>query len=268
MSHVLLEDRPSSGQESKMHTTATKEQMIIELQDVSKVYSTGVVKVTALDHVSLQVAPGDFVAIMGPSGSGKSTLMNLVGLLDRPTEGAILFEGQSLRGKSDNDLARIRRKKVGFIFQSFNLFPRMTALKNVSMPLQYDGVSAGDRNRRARTMLEQVGLSDRLYNRPWELSGGQQQRVAIARALINNPVLILADEPTGNLDSKSGETVLALLQQLNDGGATIVVVTHDERVAGHTRRIVRLLDGQIVEDSRLDAPLRSPPFANPLAEPK
>jgi putative ABC transport system ATP-binding protein len=233
------------------------ERKIIELRDVSKIYSTGPVKVTALDHASLQIAPGDFVAIMGPSGSGKSTLMNLVGLLDRPTEGTILFEEQDLRGKGDNELARVRREKLGFIFQSFNLFPRISALKNVSMPLQYAGVSSGERSRRAKAMLEQMGLGDRLSNRPWELSGGQQQRVAIARALINNPVLILADEPTGNLDSKSGEVVLSLLQQLNDSGATIVVVTHDERVASHTKRIVRLLDGRIVEDSKLDTPLRS-----------
>lgn len=224
---------------------------IIELRDVSKVYSTGPVEVTALSHASLRIEQGDFVAIMGPSGSGKSTLMNLVGLLDRPTEGTIIFEGQHLKGKSDNGMARIRREKIGFIFQSFNLFPRITALKNVYMPLQYAGVSSGERTRRAKSMLERMGLSERLYNRPWELSGGQQQRVAIARALVNNPVLILADEPTGNLDSKSGETVLTLLQQLNDDGATIIVVTHDERVASHTKRMVRLLDGQIVEDRRL-----------------
>ena len=154
---------------------------------------------------------------------------------------SILFVDESnhkTRHKSDNDLAKIRREKLGFIFQSFNLFPKMTALKNVFMPLQYSGVSGGERNRRAKAMLERMGLADRLYNRPWELSGGQQQRVAIARALINNPVLILADEPTGNLDSKSGETVLTLLQQLNDNGATIVLVTHDERIAGHTKRTV------------------------------
>lgn len=234
-----------------------KEKAIIELRDVSKIYSTGPVKVTALDHASLQIAPGDFVAIMGPSGSGKSTLMNLVGLLDRPTEGTILFEEEDLRGKNDNELARIRREKLGFIFQSFNLFPRISALKNVAMPLQYAGVSSAERSLRAKAMLEQMDLGDRLKNRPWELSGGQQQRVAIARALVNNPVLILADEPTGNLDSKSGDVVLALLQQLNDSGATIVVVTHDERVAGHTKRKVRLLDGQIVEDSKVNAPLRS-----------
>lgn len=257
MTQALSNDLPSSGNNGKAPTTPTGEQLIIELKNVSKVYSTGVVKVTALDNASLQVAPGEFVAIMGPSGSGKSTLMNLVGLLDRPTEGSILFEEQNLRGKSDNELARIRREKLGFIFQSFNLFPKMTALKNVFMPLQYAGVPAGERNRRAKDMLERMGLGDRLYNRPWELSGGQQQRVAIARALINDPVLILADEPTGNLDSKSGAIVLTLLQQLNDSGATIVVVTHDEHVASHTRRIVRLLDGQIVEDSKLDTPFRA-----------
>ncbi len=242
-------------------TKAAMQQAIIDLQDVSKVYATGPVKVTALDHASLRIARGDFVAIMGPSGSGKSTLMNLIGLLDRPTEGTIMFEEQDLRGKNDNDLARVRREKLGFIFQSFNLFPRINALKNVSMPLQYAGVSSAERSRRAKAMLEQMGLGDRLSNRPWELSGGQQQRVAIARALINNPVLILADEPTGNLDSKSGEIVLALLQQLNDLGATIVVVTHDERVASHTKRIVRLLDGRIVEDRQVDSLLRASALA-------
>jgi putative ABC transport system ATP-binding protein len=230
--------------------------MIIELKGVSKVYSTGPVKVTALQDINVQVAPGEFVAIMGPSGSGKSTLMNIVGLLDRPTTGAFLFDGEEIGGKSDNYLARLRREKIGFIFQSFNLFPRTNALKNVAMPLLYAGVPGGARQQRAKAMLEQMGLADRMTHRPWELSGGQQQRVAIARALVNNPALILADEPTGNLDSKTGESVLALLQELNDGGVTIVVVTHDERVAHHTKRIIRLLDGLILEDTRLTTPLR------------
>lgn len=257
MSQTLPSDGPLPANNGSAPPASGGEKPIIELSNVSKIYSTGPVKVTALDNISLQVASGDFLSIMGPSGSGKSTLMNLIGLLDRPTEGSILLEGQDLRGKSDNDLAKIRREKLGFIFQSFNLFPKMTALKNVFMPLQYSGVSGGERNRRAKAMLERMGLADRLYNRPWELSGGQQQRVAIARALINNPVLILADEPTGNLDSKSGETVLTLLQQLNDNGATIVLVTHDERIAGHTKRIVKLLDGEIVEDIKLDSPIRA-----------
>lgn len=230
--------------------------MIVELRKVSKVYSTGPVKVTALQDATLQIAPGEFVAIMGPSGSGKSTLMNILGLLDRPTNGAFLFDGEDIGGKNDNYLARLRREKIGFIFQSFNLFPRSNALKNVAMPLLYAGVPAGTRYQRARVMLEQMGLSDRMSHRPWELSGGEQQRVAIARALVNNPVLILADEPTGNLDSKTGESVLALLRELNESGVTIVMVTHDERVASYTKRIIRLLDGRIMEDTRLAAPLR------------
>lgn len=230
--------------------------MIIELRAVSKTYSTGPVRVTALRDVDLQVAAGEFVAVMGPSGSGKSTLMNLLGLLDRPTTGLFRFDGEDIGGKSDNYLARLRREKIGFIFQSFNLFPRANALKNVALPLLYSGVPSGERRRRAKAMLEQLGLADRMNHRPWELSGGQQQRVAIARALVNNPVLILADEPTGNLDSKTGESVLALLQELNDRGVTIVVVTHDERVAHHTKRIIRLRDGLVIEDTGVSSPLR------------
>ena len=228
--------------------------MIIELREVSKTYSTGPVRVTALQDVDLQVAAGEFVAIMGPSGSGKSTLMNIVGLLDRPTTGIFRFDGEEIGGKSDNYLARLRREKIGFIFQSFNLFPRTSALKNVALPLLYAGVHAGERRRRARAMLEQMGLAGRTNHSPWELSGGEQQRVAIARALVNNPVLILADEPTGNLDSRTGQSVLALLQELNDRGATIVMVTHDERVAHHTKRIIRLRDGSVLEDAQVDAP--------------
>jgi len=230
--------------------------MIIELRKVSKTYSTGPVRVTALEDVDLQVAAGEFVAIMGPSGSGKSTLMNIVGLLDRPTTGIFRFDGEEIGGKSDNYLARLRREKIGFIFQSFNLFPRANALKNVAMPLLYAGVHTGERRRRARAMLEQMGLAGRTNHRPWELSGGEQQRVAIARALVNNPVLILADEPTGNLDSRTGESVLGLLQELNERGVTIVMVTHDEHVARHTKRIIRLRDGLVLEDAKVTAPLR------------
>ncbi|HEX8228094.1 MAG TPA: ABC transporter ATP-binding protein [Chloroflexia bacterium] len=239
--------------------------MIIELRDVSKTYSTGPVRVTALRDVDLQVAAGEFVAVMGPSGSGKSTLMNLLGLLDRPTTGLFRFDGEDIGGKSDNYLARLRREKIGFIFQSFNLFPRANALKNVALPLLYSGVPSGERRRRAKAMLEQLGLADRMNHRPWELSGGQQQRVAIARALVNNPVLILADEPTGNLDSKTGESVLALLQELNDRGVSILVVTHDERVAHHTKRIIRLRDGMVIEDTGVTSPLRIAGEARDLA---
>jgi putative ABC transport system ATP-binding protein len=231
--------------------------MLIELQHVRKVYASGPLEVVALHDISLGVAPGEFVAIMGPSGSGKSTLMNLLGLLDRPSTGRFFFDGEDLGNKKDNYLARLRREKIGFIFQSFNLFPRANALKNVAMPLLYAGVAPAERRRRAMAMLEQVGLADRAHHRPRELSGGQQQRVAIARALVNNPRMILADEPTGALDSVTGESVLAILQELNVRGVTILMVTHDERVAQHAGRTIRLFDGRITEDTPLAVPLRA-----------
>jgi ABC-type lipoprotein export system ATPase subunit len=231
--------------------------MLIELSNVGKTYSTGPVAVPALCDISLRVAAGEFVAIMGPSGSGKSTLMNLLGLLDRHSTGTIRLAGEDLRGKSDGQLARLRREQLGFVFQSFNLFPRASALKNVAMPLVYAGVAPGERRRRARAMLEQVGLGERAHHRPRELSGGQQQRVAIARALVNDPAMILADEPTGALDSKTGEGVLALLQQLNARGVTLLVVTHDEHVARHAKRVIRLFDGRVVHDADVPAPLRA-----------
>jgi putative ABC transport system ATP-binding protein len=231
---------------------------VIDLRGVSKAYRTGPLAVRALEEVSLRVARGEFVAIMGPSGSGKSTLMNLLGLLDRPSAGAYLLDGVDLHGKGEGELARLRRERLGFVFQSFNLFPRASALDNVARPLAYAGVGRGERRRRARAMLERLGLADRAGHRPHELSGGQQQRVAIARALVNDPDVILADEPTGNLDSASGAAVLGILQGLNDRGATLLMVTHDERVAHHAKRIIRLFDGRVVEDSAVPEPLRAP----------
>jgi len=231
---------------------------VLELRDVRKVYP-GAVPVVALDGVPLTVAAGEFVAIMGPSGSGKSTLMNLLGLLDRPTAGTYRFDGREVQTLSDGQLAALRRERIGFVFQSFNLFPRKSGLDNVALPLTYAGVSREDRRTRAAAMLDRVGLAARAHHRPRELSGGEQQRVAVARALINEPAVILADEPTGNLDSRTGEEILALLQALNARGVTLLVVTHDERVAHHAGRIIRLADGRLVGDERVDAPLIAAP---------
>ena len=222
--------------------------MIVDLSNVTKIYSPGVAEVVALDDVTLRVAAGEFLALMGPSGSGKSTLMNLLGLLDRPTRGRYLLEGKDVGAVSDNDQARLRREKIGFVFQSFNLLPRATALKNVALPLVYAGVPRRERFSRAQALLERVGLADRADHKPHELSGGQQQRVAIARALVNQPRLILADEPTGALDSSTGAEILALLRDLHEQGATILIITHDQQIAEHADRIVRLLDGRLVED--------------------
>lgn len=222
--------------------------MIVELSDVTKIYSSGSAEVAALRNVSFQVQEGEFMALMGPSGSGKSTLMNLLGLLDRPTRGRYRLEGRDVSQASDSDLARLRRENIGFIFQSFNLLPRASARKNVALPLVYAGVSSRERLRRAQELLDRVGLGDRAEHKPSELSGGQQQRVAIARALVNKPRLILADEPTGALDTRTGAEILALLRELHAQGATILVITHDRDIAEHADRVVRLLDGEIVED--------------------
>ena len=221
---------------------------VIETKNLSKIYRMGEIEVHALCDVSVDVLKGEIISIMGPSGSGKSTLMNILGCLDSPTSGEYLLDGQLVSIMKDDELAIVRNQKVGFVFQSFNLLPRSTALANVELPLRYAGVTSG-RKTRAREMLEAVGLGDRVNHRPTELSGGQQQRVAIARALVNNPAILMADEPTGNLDSKSGREIMELILALNkDFGKTIIIVTHDPEVAAETQRIVRLYDGQIAEE--------------------
>ncbi len=221
---------------------------MIQLNNITKTYRMGEVDICALCGVTLRVEKGELIAIMGPSGSGKSTLMNILGCLDRPTSGAYGFEGREISSLTDDDLASVRNSKIGFVFQSFNLLPRFAALKNVEMPLIYSGVPSRLRKERAAAVLERVGLGDRMLHNPSELSGGQQQRVAIARALVNNPSLLLADEPTGNLDSRSGAEILNIIVDLNRQGMTILIVTHDRDIAARCKRVINLKDGQVVGD--------------------
>jgi putative ABC transport system ATP-binding protein len=225
----------------------------IDLRDIRKTYENGSLKVPVLHGITFTVRPGEYVAIMGPSGSGKSTLMNLIGCLDRPTSGTYVLDGVDVSKLDDNALADIRLRKLGFVFQGFNLLARTDALNNVALPLFYAGVGGRKRRELAQRALESVGLADRGHHQPTQLSGGQQQRVAIARALINDPAVLLADEPTGNLDSKTSEEIMAVFAKLHDSGRTIVMVTHDERVAAHAGRTIQLLDGLVVADTTAPA---------------
>jgi putative ABC transport system ATP-binding protein len=222
--------------------------MLIDIRDITKVYEMGEENVHALSGVTLGVERGEYVGIMGPSGSGKSTLMNLIGCLDTPTSGSYVLNGREVARMTDDELAAIRNQEIGFVFQTFNLLPRTTALQQVELPLVYSGLSRRERRERAARSLEAVGLADRMGHHPNEMSGGQRQRVAIARALVNDPSILLADEPTGNLDSQTGAEIMTLFDDLNRRGNTIVLVTHEEDIAAHTSRIVRLLDGKIRED--------------------
>jgi putative ABC transport system ATP-binding protein len=223
---------------------------LIETQDLWKTYVMGSEEIHALRGVSIAIPRGEYVAIMGPSGSGKSTLMNLIGCLDTPSKGSYLLNGKQVSQMNDDELARIRNEEIGFVFQTFNLLPRATALHNVELPLVYAGVAAKDRIERAKAAMAKVELEHRMSHRPNELSGGQRQRVAIARALVNNPSILLADEPTGNLDSKTGVEIMALFERLHEAGNTIVLVTHEAEIAAHAHRVIHIRDGQVENDVR------------------
>lgn len=222
---------------------------MIDLKNVVKIYRTGGEELMALKHVDLHIAEGEFTSIMGPSGSGKSTMMNILGLLDRFDDGTYLLNGKDVTHLTDIESAKVRNQEIGFVFQSFNLMPRMTLLENVALPLVYAGVSKSERKKRALKALEQVGLANRVHHRPNAISGGQKQRVAIARAIVNDPVVLMADEPTGNLDSKTTMEIMKIFQDLNDNGTTVVMVTHEPDVAQYTKRIVSFKDGEIIADN-------------------
>jgi len=249
MSEMIASETGETDRGNRMTTS------IIELQEITKVYRMGKINVHALRGVSLQIAKGEMVAIMGPSGSGKSTLMNILGCLDQPTNGRYSLDGKDVSHLTDDQLAEVRNRQIGFVFQTFNLLARTSALENVMLPLVYAGVGGAKRRELAQKALESVGLAHRIHHSPNELSGGQQQRVAIARALVNNPSIILADEPTGNLDSKSGVEVMAILQWLNRyQGITVLLVTHDPTIAQHAGRIVHLYDGRITREESVPTP--------------
>ena len=226
---------------------------MIEVSNLSKLYWTGLIEVKALRDVSIMMGDGEYVSIMGPSGSGKSTLMNLLGCLDTPSSGSYRLDGQEVSALNDDALARIRNRKIGFVFQTFNLLPRLTSIANVELPMIYSGLNRKDRKEKAIAALEKVGLADRMLHRPNELSGGQTQRVAIARALVNNPSIILADEPTGNLDRETGRDIINLFQKLNlEFGVTLIIVTHDMEVGRSSKRLIQLVDGRLVKDEKVD----------------
>jgi putative ABC transport system ATP-binding protein len=226
---------------------------LIQTENLTKIYGSGDTQVTALDHVNLKVEKGDFIAVMGPSGCGKSTLLHLLGGLDRPSEGRVAVDGISLAEMKDDELTRLRRKRMGFVFQFFNLIPVLTAVENAALPITLDGTKPSAAKKRAAEWLRRLGLEDRLNNRPDQLSGGQQQRVAVARALVSAPILILADEPTGNLDTKSGDEIASLLRKVaKEYGRTVVMVTHDPRIAAYADRIIFLKDGRIVDETQLE----------------
>lgn len=225
---------------------------MINIDSLYKVYKNGKLELEALKDINLNIGREEFVSIMGPSGSGKSTLMNILGCLDRPTSGSYILDGEEVGGLTDDELATIRNKKIGFVFQSFNLIPKLDAFKNVELPMIYAGVSQEERKKKSLEALEKVGLGHRIHHSPNELSGGQRQRVAIARALVNSPAILFADEPTGNLDSRSSQEIMGIFQDLNKEGVTIVMVTHELDIAQHTKRMIVCKDGQIIEDSQVE----------------